>query len=141
MALHRDNARPGRYHDCAVVLTMSMRDAITLAALAELPAWVAWQTQTRDGKPTKLPYSPSGLMAKADDPKTWGTRTQAEERAASLPKPCGSGGIGLELTQMNDGRNHGGIDLDSCRDPDTGVIEPWAIDVISRFASYTEVSP
>ena len=34
-------------------------------------------------------------------------------------------------------RNH----LDSCRDPDTGNIAPWAQAVIDRFATYTEVSP
>ena len=33
------------------------------------------------------------------------------------------------------------IDLDHCRDPQTGEIEPWALAIISRLNSYTEVSP
>ena len=33
------------------------------------------------------------------------------------------------------------IDLDHCRDPQTGEIEPWALAIISRMNSYTEVSP
>lgn len=33
-----------------------------------------------------------------------------------------------------------GIDLDSCRNPDTGTIEPWATAIIERFGSYSEVS-
>jgi replicative DNA helicase len=34
-----------------------------------------------------------------------------------------------------------GIDLDGCRNPDTGHVESWAQTWIDRFATYTEVSP
>jgi primase-polymerase (primpol)-like protein len=34
-----------------------------------------------------------------------------------------------------------GIDLDHCRDPKTGKIEPWAQDIIETVDSYTELSP
>jgi hypothetical protein len=34
-----------------------------------------------------------------------------------------------------------GVDLDSCRAPQTGDIAPWAAQVIERLASYCEVSP
>src|SRR5438094_567127 len=34
-----------------------------------------------------------------------------------------------------------GIDLDHCRDFDSGVIEPWAHAMIDRLSSYTELSP
>ena len=34
-----------------------------------------------------------------------------------------------------------GVDLDTCRDPISGAIEPWAQAVIDRFATYAEVSP
>jgi primase-polymerase (primpol)-like protein len=33
------------------------------------------------------------------------------------------------------------VDLDHCRDPQTGEIEPWALAIISRLNSYSEVSP
>lgn len=33
------------------------------------------------------------------------------------------------------------VDLDHCRNPQTGVIEPWARRIISRLKSYAEVSP
>jgi primase-polymerase (primpol)-like protein len=33
------------------------------------------------------------------------------------------------------------VDLDHCRDPQTGQIEPWALAIITRLNSYTEVSP
>ena len=34
-----------------------------------------------------------------------------------------------------------GIDLDKCRNPETGEITPWAADIVDRLNSYTEVSP
>ena len=33
------------------------------------------------------------------------------------------------------------VDLDHCRDPQTGEIEPWALVIITRMNSYTETSP
>ncbi|WP_295043294.1 hypothetical protein [uncultured Paracoccus sp.] len=35
----------------------------------------------------------------------------------------------------------GRVDLDSCIDLLTGQLEPWAAEVVARFASYAEVSP
>ena len=123
------------------------KERVTIATLEPLPCWVAWQTQLRkpdDKKPTKMPYAPNGadsLKARANAPETWGTRAAAEMRASRLDKPFGAGGVGIEFTQLADGRATAGIDLDSCRDPETGAIAPWAQDVIDGFASYTEVSP
>ena len=34
-----------------------------------------------------------------------------------------------------------GVDLDDCRDPETGVVADWAKAIISELCSYTEVSP
>lgn len=114
---------------------------LTLADLAEASRWVAWQTEYRKGKPTKVPYAPmGGGKAQADNPATWGDRAQAGRRAGKLPKPYGTGGIGIELGDLGDGRIMGGIDLDTCRD-EAGTIAPWALEVVERFASYTEVSP
>jgi putative DNA primase/helicase len=118
---------------------------ITLDVLAPLPFWVAWRVEKRgeEGKPTKVPYSPRyNGYAKADKPSTWGSRAAAESRAAALDKPYGLGGIGLEFTELvGIGKRIGGIDLDTCRDPDIGVFDPWAREVIDRFTSYTEISP
>jgi len=36
---------------------------------------------------------------------------------------------------------YAGVDLDGCRDPQTGAIAPWAQRWIDRFATYTEISP
>jgi hypothetical protein len=34
-----------------------------------------------------------------------------------------------------------GVDLDTCRDPQTGTIDPWALKVQAGFNTYAEVSP
>jgi hypothetical protein len=117
--------------------------AVTLETLATEPVWVAWQLQP-DGKrpPKKMPYSPCMAgPAKANDPRTWGTREQAEKRFAGLPKPLTLGGIGIEFCASEEGWSIGGIDLDTCRCPESGEFQPWAIDVMDRLASYTEISP
>lgn len=116
---------------------------LSLADVADMPRWVAWQGEPpkkAGGPPRKVPYSPKGGKAKASDPATWGTRAQAEMRAGKLPKPCGLGGIGPVFGILGDGRIIGGIDLDTCRDA-AGAIQPWALEIVERFASYTEVSP
>ena len=113
---------------------------LALATLAEHARWVTWRNELRDGKPTKVPYSPrNGHKAKADDPATWGTRTEAEAAVPRLVNGSG-GGIGLQLGVLGDGRAIGGIDLDTCRAAD-GTLEPWAAEVVARIGSYTEISP
>ena len=113
---------------------------ITLAALADRPLWVAWQQQDRPGgKPTKVPYGPHGRPARANDPRSWGTRLQAEVCAATLPRPYGIGGVGIELGEPGNGTSIGGVDLDSCCDRGGPLLE-WASDVVARLASYTETS-
>lgn len=114
-----------------------------LSALSDYRIWVAWQTETKRAslKPSKIPYSPHGGPAKSNDDSTWGTLNEAQRRAMSLSKPHGLGGVGIMLTRINKDLRLGGIDLDSCRDPNTGAIDTWAQCIIDRFASYTEVSP
>lgn len=101
------------------------------------PRWVCWRNETRNGKTTKVPYSPHGKEAKADDPTTWNTRSAAESRARNVNGQ--GGGIGIELGDLGDGTSLGGIDLDTCLSD--GKFKPWAIEIIEKLGSYTEVSP
>jgi KaiC/GvpD/RAD55 family RecA-like ATPase len=115
---------------------------ITLGDLAAMPRWVAWQTERNpEGRVTKVPKSPHGGNARSNDPTTWGTLAEAQKREAALDKPHGLGGIGIELGDLGNGMAIGGLDLDSCRDPATGEIERWALDIAASFGSYAEVSP
>ncbi len=107
---------------------------IAISSIADKPIWVAWKLEQRNGKDTKVPYSPAGRHAKADAPATWGTRQQAE---AINDKA----GVGLMLSDVGNGCCIGGIDLDTCRDPQTGMFDLRAETVMKTFGSYTEVSP
>lgn len=102
--------------------------------LRERPQWVGWRlviTPTR-AKPTKQPLSPrTGTPASTTDPTTWATFEEALVCA-------GSDGVGFVFTADDD---YVGIDLDGCRDAETGALEPWAADIVSQLSSYTEVSP
>ena len=117
-------------------------DPITLATLAALRVWVAWRLEARTpgGKKTKVPYVGTQDKAQAGA-GPWLTRSKAEHTARALLRDGGEGGIGIEFTTLPCGRALGGLDLDSCRDPVTGAIEPWASEVIDAFASYSEISP
>ncbi|MGD9541496.1 MAG: hypothetical protein AB7V61_11275 [Methylocystis sp.] len=115
-------------------------DRLSLVDLAPKCVWVGWRVETRPGqdKATKVPYDPiKNRWAKSDDVNTWGTLQQAKDWA----RKSQGGDVGVMLTDIGDGLHLGGIDLDTCRDPQTGVIEEWALNVIRRFDSYTEVSP
>jgi putative DNA primase/helicase len=97
--------------------------------------FVSWDWEQRDGKWTKPLKNPrNGWNASHADPTTWGTATEAMtwSRRHNLP------GIGRVLVK-EDGLT--GIDLDKCRNRETGEIQQWALDVVQRFDSYTEVSP
>ncbi|MBP9233290.1 MAG: hypothetical protein KBF30_01375 [Hyphomonadaceae bacterium] len=109
-------------------------------ALAAARLWVAWREEERNGKPTKIPYCTPKKWARSDDPRTWVNRTQAESLASSLLRGDRKGGIGLMLGEHR-GASLGGVDLDSCYDPETGTLQPWAAEVVDRFGSYAEVSP
>jgi hypothetical protein len=116
--------------------------AMALTDLAEFRIWVAWQSELkRDGKPTKIPYSARGRRAKSNDPATWGTRAAAVTWETQLPKPLGAGGVGVMFAPLPGGLHLGGVDLDTCRDPETGGLEPWAEEIVNRLNSYTEISP
>jgi putative DNA primase/helicase len=112
--------------------------ALTLADLAGRPIWVGWRQETRNGRPTKIPYDPkSGRRAESDNPGTWAMGEEAERWAATQR----GDGVGIMLSELDGDAFLCGIDLDSCRDPETGDIAPWAQEIIDRFATYTEVSP
>jgi hypothetical protein len=100
------------------------------------PQWVLWKSEIRDGKPTKIPYCPQypKRKAEADNPATWGQFVKAKV----VSQENGFAGVGFEFSADDP---YTGIDLDKCRDPETGIIKPWAQAIIDRLVSYTEISP
>lgn len=91
-------------------------------ALRDQPNWVC-----RRGK---IPINPrTGQAAKAGQPDTW---ARFEEAVQAAPR---YDGIGFEF----DGSGIIGIDFDHCIE--NGQLAPWVQDWVSRFDSYTELSP
>ncbi len=101
--------------------------------LAQLPQWVLWHHDVRDGKPTKVPYTPAGAHAKVNDPTTWSS-------FADCVDALGSGhfdGLGFVFSENDP---YIGIDLDKCIGED-GRPNDLAVEWVSRLNSYTERSP
>jgi putative DNA primase/helicase len=103
--------------------------------LRELHQWVAWKWEKRADTVTKVPVDPkTGRWASTTDENTWNTF----EYAVKCAEQRQLAGIGFVFTVSD---RYAGIDLDSCRDAEAGVIESWAADLIDEFDTYTEVSP
>ena len=101
--------------------------------LRDRRAWVTWRAEGQGGRMVKPPYDPrTGRMASCSDPATW----TSFEKALTAVEDGTYEGIGFQL-----GPPFVGIDLDACRDPETGVIDAVAIAIIDDLNSYTEVSP
>lgn len=102
--------------------------------LKALPHWVVWRFEERKGKTTKVPYQSKyplfSRKASSTDPATWSTfeetiRTYKEFENDSIA------GIGFVVTDSP----FTGIDLDHCRDAESGDIEPWASEIMHRMRS------
>jgi putative DNA primase/helicase len=104
--------------------------------LAGLRQWVAWRWEDRDGKLTKPPLNPhTGEYASTTNAATWGILEDALRFRLHNPSAAG---LGFVFTKDDP---YAGVDLDKCRDPETGEIAPWAQTIIDYLRSYTEVSP
>ena len=102
--------------------------------LRDLRQWVCWRLETRDGKPTKVPYQVNGEKAQSNNAATWTTFAEAFQE-------LGKGrftGIGFVLTSADP---FVAWDLDGCRNLDTGDVEAWAQPIVDELNSYTEVTP
>jgi hypothetical protein len=103
--------------------------------LVLMPQWVVWKAALRNGKPTKLPVNPmTGRLAAIDNSTSWADYESAVEAVGRFKGE----GVGFVFT---DSDPYTGIDLDDCRDPQTGEIQPWARDIVQALHSYTEISP
>ena len=97
--------------------------------------WICWREEERDGKPTKIPVAPeTGAFASSTDPETW----TDFETAVEYVRSDEADGLGFVFT---DDDPFVGIDLDDCRDPETGSVDDDAREIVNQLNSYTEVSP
>jgi putative DNA primase/helicase len=103
-----------------------------------IPQWVGWKIIIdKNGRIKKMPVNPNLKVvtpASVTDPSTWSTYTKAKEACQKLNLD----GVGF-VFRGND--PFVGIDLDDCKDSETGKIDKWARDIIRDMDSYTEISP
>jgi putative DNA primase/helicase len=131
-------------------------------ALKARPQWVLWRgvdkvdEDTGEIKLNKVPYTTRRSTkagratfeskASSTNKKTWGTFAAV---VAALPPALAAweheapadyrgGGIGFVFSPDDP---FCGIDLDKCRNPETGELAPWAAAIIAQVDSYSETSP
>jgi putative DNA primase/helicase len=103
--------------------------------LRQRPQWVVWKLEKRNGYDTKVPYIAGGMgKASSTDLATW----RPYEKAVRALETGRYDGLGFVLSS---GDGYGGVDLDNCRDPETGELEEWAAKTVEDLDGYTEVSP
>jgi hypothetical protein len=109
--------------------------------LRQLNRWVVWRyvqdvdPETGDVDFDKPPVNArTGGLASSTNKATWSTFFEA------LAAYCKGDldGMGFVLNGEND---LVAVDLDKCRDPVSGAIEPWGRDIVQALDTYTEVSP
>lgn len=100
--------------------------------LKSVPNWVLWRTEGKNGKPTKVPYQPSGFRANTTRKSTW---SHFETVKGALEKDMTRwSGIGFVLEPP-----YVGVDCDNCIID--GKVEPDVEAVLNRLRSYSEISP
>lgn len=104
--------------------------------LTERPQWVCWRYARRGGKQAKVPYTATGHRASTTDLMHW--TTCANALAYYNAGHCD--GIGFVFSS---GDPYAGIDLDNCRNPETGEVAGWAQEILERVGdeAYVEASP
>lgn len=103
--------------------------------LRRRPQWLVWKLEERDSKPTKIPYIAGGVgKASSTDSETW----RSFDEAVVALKTGRYDGIGFVFST---GDPYAGIDLDDCRNPETGELEVWAAKTVQDLDGYAEVSP
>ena len=106
-------------------------------ALAERKQWICWRLEpsSKGDRPNKTPYSPhANRRASSIDPGTWGTLAEAQ----SAHERFGYTGLGFVFTKEDD---LVGVDIDHCRNKDTGALNETAAAIVAKSATYVEISP
>ena len=124
-------------------------DAMLHTDTGAIRQWICWKAvdNPKKGKPDKVPIDPrTGRGASSTDPKTWARFWDAvnfyrdwhglehtHKGAGGKVLTGHISGIGFVLTPP-----WIGIDLDAALEDQ---ILPWAMEIVEKFDSYTEISP
>jgi primase-polymerase (primpol)-like protein len=98
--------------------------------------WVVYKLVPGEKRDDKVPYIAGGVgKASTTDLMTW---RSFEEAVQALRSSSGRyDGVGFVFSS---GDPFAGVDLDHCRNPETGEIEEWAREIVETLGGYAEVS-
>jgi putative DNA primase/helicase len=97
--------------------------------------FVVYKLEEREDKTAKIPYIAGGVgKASSTNSETWRTF----EEAVQALHTGRYDGIGFVFSS---GDPYAGVDLDNCRNPETGELEEWAAEIVRALDGYAEVSP
>jgi len=101
--------------------------------LTQYQRWLCWNYEYKNERWTKTPYSPLlDRRASSTNAATWCTFKEA----LSGYNRGDYDGIGLVPPS-----DMSGIDIDKCRNTETGELTPFAETIVAEMDTYTEVSP
>jgi putative DNA primase/helicase len=107
--------------------------------LTDREQWVCWRYEWGSNRDewTKVPVDVNtGGFASSTDPDTWASFASALAYHERDSKD--TDGVGFVVHEED---TVAGLDLDDCRDPETGELEDWAEDVLDSVPTYAEASP
>jgi putative DNA primase/helicase len=108
-----------------------------LAPMMARPNWMTWRPVQRNGRVQKPP-------CQASNPRRFADYTNPDHRsdyvtARAAVEAGNANGLTYATTE---GDELAAIDLDNCRDADTGSIDPWAKRLLKGAkGAYVEISP
>jgi len=97
--------------------------------LANRKQWICWRLEpnTKDGRDSKIPYNPlTGRKASSTNPNDWSTL----DDAIAAKEQYLYTGLGFVFAKSG---GLVGIDIDHCRDKNTGELSDTAKDILSGF--------
>jgi hypothetical protein len=108
-------------------------------ALKDKSNWVLWKLAQVNGKITKVPYQLDfATKAATTRANEWSDYKSAANKIMSVGGITERQGVGRVVQKEE---RVVGIDLDGCRDPQTGAITQWAEDLVDVANSYCEITP
>jgi len=100
------------------------------------PHWVTWRYMRRDGRLNKTPLHADGSPIELGAPHArWGGRFDVAFGTVETGLADGVGYVVLRDDPYSP------IDIDHCRDRETGALTPAAAALVREFDSYTEITP
>jgi hypothetical protein len=134
MSLINQNAQPFDGENFNDVLGQTTPETITdpipnfPAELKALPIWLVWKKEVRDGRMNKTPFNPTNGRRTNDS-------TQGLSFDVAVANLRGYDGLGIYI---EDGLI--AVDLDNCIVQGPEPIKPYAMEIVKKLNSYSEVS-